>query len=278
MYASAQCTRSHLKTCGCQSTYGTMELLSFRSARWWMIERSSPRRILIVEAMQEILKSLQSFFEDWQWGEFPSLERLAEAMDPVAWTLVILPCWRSGLVSTSLWAPVSFFCTPMMSSGHRSCCWLGLKQDPGRLSPVAIISRIGAEATLGFIGLWGSDPNQRVALSLEWHPGGPVTAFKPTKRFSALSMPCARLSAARIGKSRIPYAFAARCWSTSWVPCVIWNRMSMMIRRSCASVAIRRRWKGVWGLSVRCAGSCRMNQPCRRKDRWLRWSQSNFRR
>lgn len=98
--------------------------------------------------MQALLDTLRELVQGWFPKEFPSLSQFVNAMDPVAWTLALLLILAVGVgiyltVSTRRY----FFniddveTTPEMLLAR-------LKQDPGRLSPVAILSRIGAEATL----------------------------------------------------------------------------------------------------------------------------------
>ncbi len=98
--------------------------------------------------MQDFLDILRSFFEGWEIGPLPSLPRVLEAMDPVAWTLV-------GLLLLAVVVGIYFSTSTRRSflyadevESTPSILLARLKQDPTRLSPVAIVSRIGAEATL----------------------------------------------------------------------------------------------------------------------------------
>jgi len=91
---------------------------------------------------------LQRWLDDLDLGPFPTLERIAASMDPVAWTLVMLLVGAVGVgIFFSLSTRRTFLAadepeaTPDMVLAR-------LKQDPTRLSPVAIIARLGAEATL----------------------------------------------------------------------------------------------------------------------------------
>ena len=89
-----------------------------------------------------------------QWLELnrlPSLARIIESMDPVAWTLV-------GLLAAAVVVGVVFslstrraFLTPDDTESTPQVLLARLKQDPSRLSPVAILSRLGAEATLDLL-------------------------------------------------------------------------------------------------------------------------------
>lgn len=98
--------------------------------------------------MQEIIDAIIAFFQDWSWGELPSPAQIVDAMDPVAWTLVLL---LLGAVGVGLYFTLStrqFFFRADDVETTPELLLARLKQDPGRLSPVAIVSRIGAEATL----------------------------------------------------------------------------------------------------------------------------------
>ena len=148
-----------------------------------------PKRILMVEAMPEFLKSVQSSFEGWQWGEFPSLERLAAAMDPVAWTLVILLVLAIGVGIYFTLSTRRFFLHADDVEWTPELLLARLKQDPGRLSPVAIISRIGAEATLELLDYgdqiqtkewryrWSSIREDLLQLLSQQNAFGPVYAL-----------------------------------------------------------------------------------------------------
>ncbi|MEZ4867093.1 MAG: hypothetical protein R3C14_37565 [Caldilineaceae bacterium] len=98
--------------------------------------------------MQEILKTLQQLFTDWEWGTLPALPRIMGAMDSVAWTLV-------SLLALAIVVGVYFTLTSRRSflfadevEFTPEILLARLKQDPTRLAPVAIVSRIGSEATL----------------------------------------------------------------------------------------------------------------------------------
>jgi hypothetical protein len=98
--------------------------------------------------MQWIFDTLQEFWANLQVERWPSWAQLVEAMDPVAWTLVVLLVGAVGIgIFLSVTTRRSFLrgddveATPDLVLAR-------LKQDPTRLSPVAIVSRLGADATL----------------------------------------------------------------------------------------------------------------------------------
>ncbi len=98
--------------------------------------------------MPDVSEAIQGLLESLDLNRFPSLARIVESMDLVAWILVGLLLGALGLgvvfnVSTrrSFLMPDEFESTPEMLLAR-------LKRDPTQLSPVAIISRLGAEATL----------------------------------------------------------------------------------------------------------------------------------
>ncbi|MCC6456664.1 MAG: hypothetical protein IT328_17045 [Caldilineaceae bacterium] len=95
--------------------------------------------------MSDFLELLQEWFGGLN---LPSLERIGESMDPVAWTLVAL---LTGGVLLGIFFSLSTrraFLMPDDTEATPNVLLARLKQDPTRLSPVAIISRLGAEATL----------------------------------------------------------------------------------------------------------------------------------
>jgi hypothetical protein len=98
--------------------------------------------------MQELVNALARFWESLGLDQWPSVGRLAAAMDPEAWTLVAL---LTGAVVVGI-----FFTATTRRSFLRSdeveatpeLLLARVKQDPTRLSPMAVVSRLGAEATL----------------------------------------------------------------------------------------------------------------------------------
>ena len=97
--------------------------------------------------MQDFLEILRRFFAGWEVGPLPSFPRVLEAMDPVAWTLVALLMLAIVVgIYFTLSTRRSFLYTDEVESTPELLL-ARLKQDPARFSPVAIVSRIGAEAT-----------------------------------------------------------------------------------------------------------------------------------
>jgi hypothetical protein len=97
--------------------------------------------------MPDLSELLQELLERWELDQMPSWARIVESMDPVAWTLVGL---LLGAVFLGLFFSLSTrraFLTPDDIEATPSVLLARLKQDPTRLSPVAIISRLGAAAT-----------------------------------------------------------------------------------------------------------------------------------
>ncbi len=96
--------------------------------------------------MAQMLEAIRTFFEGL--GELPSARQIVASMDPVAWTLVIL---LVGAVIVGLFFSLttrrSFLATDEIESSPQMLL-ARLKQDPTRLAPIGIISRLGAEATL----------------------------------------------------------------------------------------------------------------------------------
>lgn len=98
--------------------------------------------------MQEIIDATVEFFQGWSIDGFPSLSQILEAMDPVAWTLVVLLVIAIGVGIYFTLSTRRFFFRPDDVETTPELLLARLKQDPARLSPVSIVSRIGAEATL----------------------------------------------------------------------------------------------------------------------------------
>lgn len=98
--------------------------------------------------MPNLTELLQNLLESWELDRVPSVTRIVESMDPIAWTLVglllgavVLGVFFSISTRRSFLVPDEIESTPEMLLAR-------LKQDPTQLSPLAIISRLGAEATL----------------------------------------------------------------------------------------------------------------------------------
>jgi len=96
--------------------------------------------------MAQIAEAIQTFFEGL--GAWPSGGQIVASMDPVAWTLVLL---LAGAVIAgvffSLTTRRSFLSVDEIETTPQILL-ARLKQDPTRLAPIAIVSRLGAEATL----------------------------------------------------------------------------------------------------------------------------------
>lgn len=139
--------------------------------------------------MQDFFEVLRSFFQGWEIGPLPTLPRLIEAMDPVAWTLV-------GLLGLAVVVGIYFTFSTRRSflyadevESTPEILLARLKQDPSRLSPVAIVSRIGAEATLELLDYgdqiqtkewryrWGSIREELLHLLSSQNAFGPVYAL-----------------------------------------------------------------------------------------------------
>ena len=98
------------------------------------------------------MPDLQQLWKEWSQGwtvdQFPSLSRILESMDPVAWTLVILLI-GAVVVGIVFWLNTRrSFLRPDEIDSNPELLLARLKQDPARLPPLSIVSRLGAEATL----------------------------------------------------------------------------------------------------------------------------------
>ncbi len=98
--------------------------------------------------MQGLIDALRDFFQGWMPEKFPSVSQFLNAMDPVAWTLVALLLLAIGVGLYLTLSTRRFFFSVDDVETTPEMLLARLKQDPSRLSPVAIVSRIGAEATL----------------------------------------------------------------------------------------------------------------------------------
>lgn len=96
--------------------------------------------------MAQLVEAIRTFFEGL--GAMPSGQRILASMDPVAWTLVLL---LGGAVIAGLFFSLTTrrsFLRPDEIEATPQMLLARLKQDPTRLAPIAIVSRLGAEATL----------------------------------------------------------------------------------------------------------------------------------
>jgi hypothetical protein len=139
--------------------------------------------------MQEWLEQFRSTITDWDPSAFPSLQRIGQAMDPIAWTLVGLfgAAIVIGIVFTlstrrSFTRPDEVEATPDVTLAR-------LKQDPERLAPMAIVSRLGSEATLELLEYgdqitskewryrWGRVREELLSLLAQQNAFGPTYAL-----------------------------------------------------------------------------------------------------
>lgn len=98
--------------------------------------------------MEGVQEQIQQFFDGIDLSAFPSLQRILDAMDPIAWTLVAL---LSAAIVVGIFFTLSTrrsFLKPDEIESTPDVTLTRLKQDPERLAPVAIVSRLGADATL----------------------------------------------------------------------------------------------------------------------------------
>src|SRR5690606_8208425 len=96
--------------------------------------------------MSQLVESIRTFFEGL--GTLPSWQRIVASMDPVAWALVLL---LGGAVVVGLFFSLTTrrsFLQPDEIEATPQMLLARLKQDPTRLPPVAIVSRLGSDATL----------------------------------------------------------------------------------------------------------------------------------
>jgi hypothetical protein len=101
--------------------------------------------------MPSLSEWLQQLLERWDLNQLPSWARVADSMDVIAWVLVGL---LAGAVFLGLFLSVSTrraFLTQDDIEVTPEVLLAQLKQDPTRLSPVAIISRLGSELTLDLL-------------------------------------------------------------------------------------------------------------------------------
>jgi hypothetical protein len=98
--------------------------------------------------MEQWWESLRSRIAEFSAGDFPTLENILAAMDPVAWTLVAL---FAGAVVVGVVFSLSTrrsFLRPDEVEATPDVTLARLKRDPTAMPPVAVVSRLGAEATL----------------------------------------------------------------------------------------------------------------------------------
>lgn len=136
-----------------------------------------------------MLEQIQEFLGGWDLSAFPSLQRILEVMDPIAWTLV-------GLLSAAIVIGAFFtlstrrsFLKPDEIESTPDVTLARLKQDPERLPPLAIVSRLGADATLELLEYgdqiqtkewryrWGRVREELIALLAQQNAFGPTHAL-----------------------------------------------------------------------------------------------------
>lgn len=91
---------------------------------------------------------IEELLRRWDLTHFPSFQRILNSMDPIAWTLVLL---LVGAVALGLFFTLSTryrFLQPDEVEATPDVLLARLKQDPTYLTPLAIINRLGAEATV----------------------------------------------------------------------------------------------------------------------------------
>ncbi len=90
----------------------------------------------------------ERILQTWGLDGFPSLQRIVDSMDPVAWTLVFL---LLGAVLMAVYFSLSTrytFATLDSVETTPETLLFQLKQDPAHLTPQSILNRLGGEATL----------------------------------------------------------------------------------------------------------------------------------
>ncbi len=139
--------------------------------------------------MEEFQDTLQQFLESFNPNQFPSVDRIIQSMDPVAWTLVFLLAGAVVLgVFFSLSTRQSYLQTEEVESSP-DVTLAKLKQDPTQLPPLSIVSRLGAEATLELLEYgdqvptnewryrWGAVREQLLYLLSKQNAFGPTYAL-----------------------------------------------------------------------------------------------------
>lgn len=107
----------------------------------------------ISELLQDLLDRLkglnpQALIEQLELDQLPSWARILESMDAVAWTLVTLLVIALGLGVVLTLSTRRTFVKPDEPESTPDMLLAQLKRDPTILTPVAILSRLGAESTL----------------------------------------------------------------------------------------------------------------------------------
>jgi len=91
---------------------------------------------------------LERIVQSWGLDGLPSLQRIVDSMDPIAWTLIILLLGAILLaVYFSLSTRYSFASLNEVETTPETLLYQ-LKQNPALLTPQSILNRLGGEATL----------------------------------------------------------------------------------------------------------------------------------
>ena len=98
--------------------------------------------------MPDVSELLKDLLERLDLNQFPSFGRILDSMDLVAWTLVTLLVVAFGLGLILALSTRRTFITPDEPESTPTMLLDQLKRDPTYLPPVAILSRLGAEATV----------------------------------------------------------------------------------------------------------------------------------
>jgi len=137
--------------------------------------------------MPQLVESIRTFFEGL--GTLPSGQNIVASMDPVAWVLLLL---LSGAVVAGLFFSLTTQRAFLQSDEIEATPQImlaRLKQDPTRLAPVAIVSRLGADATLELLEYgdqirthewrykWGTVREELLAMLSAQNAFGPTYAL-----------------------------------------------------------------------------------------------------
>ena len=100
--------------------------------------------------MQESINSVRQYLESWL-DRFPPMERLIDSMDPIAWTLLGLFVGAIILAFYFSLTTQKFFTKLDDVESTPQILLRTLQEDPTKLAPISIISRLGAEATFELV-------------------------------------------------------------------------------------------------------------------------------
>lgn len=170
--------------------------------------------------MPDLGDLLQRWLDAFQLDHFPSLERIVASMDPIAWTLVGL---LVGAVVVGVFFSLSTrraFLSPDDTETTPDVLLARLKQDPTRLAPVSILSRLGAEATLDLLEYgdqiqtkewryqWGRVREELLRLLAEQNAFGPTYALARYYRSDDTQEP----DTLRIRRTALMHKLGQRCY------------------------------------------------------------------